>query len=100
MYYLCSENKGADQLCGYAKLICAFVFAYAKSRFSHDAAHTIAMDGITSVHKNTKTSIELKYDTLSSLTKMKRLLQGCSSVAATMQQSNMYATTGGDKVAN
>ena len=35
-----------------------------------------------------------------SLTKMKRLLQGCSSVAATMQQSNMYATTGGDKVAN
>ena len=35
-----------------------------------------------------------------SLTKMERLLQGCSSVAATMQQSNMYATTGGDKVAN
>ena len=30
---------------------------------------------------------------------MKRLRQGCSSVAATMQQSNMYATTGGDKVA-
>ena len=30
---------------------------------------------------------------------MKRLLQGCSSVAATMQPSNMYATTGGDKVA-
>ena len=24
-----------------AKLICVFVFAYAKSRFSHDAAHTI-----------------------------------------------------------
>ena len=35
-----------------------------------------------------------------SLTKMKRLLQGCSLVAATMQQSNMYATTGGNKVAN
>ena len=33
LHYLCSENKGADQLCGY------FVFAYAKSRFSHDAAH-------------------------------------------------------------
>ena len=30
---------------------------------------------------------------------MKRLLQGCSSVAATMQKSNLYATTGGDKVA-
>ena len=28
------------------------------------------------------------------------LLQGRSSVATTMQQSNMYATTGGDKVAN
>ena len=49
--YLCSENKGADQLCGYhfaipcerfatvrdSFAICAFVFAYAKSRFSHDA---------------------------------------------------------------
>ena len=30
---LCSKNKGADQL------IRVFVFAYAKSRFSHDAAH-------------------------------------------------------------
>ena len=28
---MCSENKGADQL------ICAFVFAYAKFWFSHDA---------------------------------------------------------------
>ena len=34
------------------------------------------------------------------LTKMKRLLQCCGSVAATMQQLDMYATTGGDKVAN
>ena len=33
---MCSENKGADQLT--AKLICVFVFAYAKIRFSHDAA--------------------------------------------------------------
>ena len=24
-----------------AKLICVFVFAYAKSRFSHDAAHSV-----------------------------------------------------------
>ena len=30
--YLCSENKGADQLC-------ALVFAYAESRFPHDAAN-------------------------------------------------------------
>ena len=34
------------------------------------------------------------------LTKMKRLLQCCGSVAATLQQLDMYATTGGDKVAN
>ena len=28
---------------GPAQLICAFVFAYAKSRFSHDAAHLFMM---------------------------------------------------------
>ena len=37
--YLCSENKGADQLRNYHTLICVFVFAYAKNMFSHDAAH-------------------------------------------------------------
>ena len=39
LYYPSSENKGADQLCGYGKLICVFVFAYAKRWFSHDTAH-------------------------------------------------------------
>ena len=45
LYYPSSENKGADQLRGYreaivtAKLICAFVFAYADCWFSHEAAH-------------------------------------------------------------
>ena len=41
LYYLCGENKGTDQLRGYhtLQLINAFVFAYAKSRFCHDAAH-------------------------------------------------------------
>ena len=40
--YLCSENKGADKLCGYsAQLICVFVFAHAKDRVFHDAAHNI-----------------------------------------------------------
>ena len=34
LYYLSSENKGADQ-------ICAFVFAYAKIWFSDDAAHLV-----------------------------------------------------------
>ena len=35
MYHPYGENKGADQL----RSICAFVFAYTKIRFSHDAAH-------------------------------------------------------------
>ena len=39
LYYSCSEKKGADQLRHTAKLICVFVFAYAKKRTSHDAAH-------------------------------------------------------------
>ena len=46
-----SENKGADQLCGYRELVWAFVFAYTKSRFSHDAAH-IAITAIVKVSKN------------------------------------------------
>ena len=32
------KNKGADQVIT-AQLTCVFVFAYAKSRFFHDAAH-------------------------------------------------------------
>ena len=32
MYKQCSENKGADQLSVTAKLICAFVFAYAHNK--------------------------------------------------------------------
>ena len=39
MYYLCNENKGADQLHGYRACDLRFVFAYAKIRFSHDKAH-------------------------------------------------------------
>ena len=41
LYYPCSENKGVISFAFTAKLICVFVFAYAKSRFSHDAAHLI-----------------------------------------------------------
>ena len=57
-YYLCSENKGADQLCGYREansfavpvnLICVFVFAYAKIRFSYDAAHFIVALPVPSI---------------------------------------------------
>ena len=34
LVYLCSENKGTDQICG-------LVFTYAKSRFSHNEAHFV-----------------------------------------------------------
>ena len=36
-----AKKKGADQLRGYREADLVFVFAYAKSRFSHDAAHVI-----------------------------------------------------------
>ena len=41
LYYLCSKNKGADQLCGYCEADLRLCFAYAKSQFSHDEAHFI-----------------------------------------------------------
>ena len=41
LYWLYSENKGADSFAVTAKLICVFVFANTKSRFSHDEAHFI-----------------------------------------------------------
>ena len=44
--YLCSESKGADQLCGYRTADLRLCFAYVKSRFSHDAVH-IAELGFT-----------------------------------------------------
>ena len=33
LYYLCSKNKDADQLCSHCSADCAFVFANAKSIF-------------------------------------------------------------------
>ena len=38
MYYLCSENKGADQLCGYREADLFLCFRICKKRSSHDAA--------------------------------------------------------------
>ena len=38
LYYLCRKNKGPEALIVTAQLIFAFVFTYAKNRFSHDAA--------------------------------------------------------------
>ena len=41
MYYLCSENKGADQLRGYREAALRLCFHICKSRFSHGEAHII-----------------------------------------------------------
>ena len=38
LYYLRSENKALISLAVNVQLMCVFVFAYAKSRFSHDRA--------------------------------------------------------------
>ena len=52
LYYPSSENKGADQLT--AKLICVFVFAYAKRWFSHDAVHIENLNLLQQQQKNKK----------------------------------------------
>ena len=41
LYYLCSETKALIIFAVTPKLVCVFVFAYAKNRFSHDVAHLI-----------------------------------------------------------
>ena len=47
LYYLCSEKKGADQLCGYrtADLHLCFRIYIQKNRFSHDMAHMKCVQG-------------------------------------------------------
>ena len=46
MYYPYSEKRALISCTVTAQLICAFVFAYAKSRISHDAAHLIFAEGL------------------------------------------------------
>ena len=41
LFYLCSEKKALISCAVIAQLICVFVFAYAKTRFSHDGAKSI-----------------------------------------------------------
>ena len=41
LYYLCSENKGADQLRGYREADLRLCFRICKRWFSHDAAQII-----------------------------------------------------------
>ena len=65
LYYPCSENKGADQIsfAVTAKLVCAFVFAYANCRFSHAAA------------KIKQVCVSLRYSTASSQSVRNRALR-------------------------
>ena len=48
-----SENKDADQLYGYCTAELCLFFTYAKSRFSHDAAH-IMIDQLRDVQRLTR----------------------------------------------
>ena len=41
LYYLSTKTKALISFVVAAELICAFVFAYAKSRFSHNEAHIV-----------------------------------------------------------
>ena len=43
VYYICSENKGADQLRCYREADLRLCFAYAKGRFSHVVAQLKSM---------------------------------------------------------
>ena len=49
MFYPCSQSKALISVAVTAKLICVFVFAYAKNRFSYDAAHIVKL-GSTGAH--------------------------------------------------
>ena len=46
-----------------AKLICVFVFAYAKSRFSHEVAHMIYKEKCFRTMENTNNNLDCFYDT-------------------------------------
>ena len=39
LYYLCSKNKGTNQLCGYRAADLCLCFRICKKQNSHDAAH-------------------------------------------------------------
>ena len=60
---MCSENKGADQLCGYRKADLRHCFRICKSQFSHDEAHINV--------KCKQLLIRLEYDQHLCLTKVK-----------------------------
>ena len=56
LYYPVAKTKALISFTVIAKLICVFVFAYAKIRFSYDAAHFLLEESLLEV-----TNITLKY---------------------------------------
>ena len=59
LYYQCSQNKGADQLCGYREADLRLCFRICKNRFSHNEAHVTQFSLTGSGHEN-KFSKDLK----------------------------------------
>ena len=59
LYYPCRENKALISFAVTAKLICVFVFAYTKSRFSHDKTHMLHAALQIADHKVTAIQISL-----------------------------------------
>ena len=58
-YFLCSDNKSDDQM----QLICAFIFAYAESKFSNDTAPLYICSAIMSRivgHKSANKQVDYK----------------------------------------
>ena len=58
---MCSENKALISFAVTAKLICVFVFAYAKSRFSHDTAQILT---ITPLHPSLESKAQITINSL------------------------------------
>ena len=52
MFYLCSENKGADQLRGYREAELRPCFRICKKPVSHDAAHLIPRFSVTDTNSD------------------------------------------------
>ena len=77
LHYPCVENKGVISFAVTAKLICVFVFTYAKCQFSHDAAQMILVSSVVpivasyrklvAVARNRRQSIETFHYRLSEL---------------------------------
>ena len=56
LYYLCSENKGADQLCSYCMADLRLCFRIGKILFSHDATQNSLKHNMGSLETGKKAS--------------------------------------------